>query len=202
MNGPAGWFPDPSGRPQLRWFDGWRWTEWVSNGGQVAAMPLAPPATGGGTLVTEPVLLTTLGADGFEVTTQAGLLLARAADPDGSGRRVEVAEPGGRVVLRLRRSGLRSTASVVVRLADTELGRFEVAGDAVRVLTRGALAATAPIPAPELGPVGIVDAAALPIGRIQRRGATWTTEIARPLGDPLHPLVGVLAIALDLVDTP
>ena len=35
---PAGaWHPDPSGRHQLRWFDGTRWTESVSNAGQVSS---------------------------------------------------------------------------------------------------------------------------------------------------------------------
>lgn len=30
------WHPDPSGRHQLRWWDGSRWTESVSNAGQVS----------------------------------------------------------------------------------------------------------------------------------------------------------------------
>ena len=35
-NAPAGaWHPDPSGRHQLRWYDGVRWTDSVSDAGQV-----------------------------------------------------------------------------------------------------------------------------------------------------------------------
>ena len=31
---PAGWYPDPSGRFELRYWDGSRWTEHVSRAGQ------------------------------------------------------------------------------------------------------------------------------------------------------------------------
>jgi hypothetical protein len=31
---PAGWYPDPSGRFELRYWDGTQWTEYVSRGGQ------------------------------------------------------------------------------------------------------------------------------------------------------------------------
>ncbi|WP_307793603.1 AIM24 family protein [Microbacterium stercoris] len=46
----AGWFPDPTGRAELRWWDGATWTEHVSTGGQVSKTPLTaaePPAQGG-----------------------------------------------------------------------------------------------------------------------------------------------------------
>jgi hypothetical protein len=39
--GPApGWFPDPSGRFDHRWWDGTRWTETVSRGGTQTTDPL------------------------------------------------------------------------------------------------------------------------------------------------------------------
>ncbi|WP_203135234.1 AIM24 family protein [Microbacterium sp. JZ31] len=38
----AGWFPDPTGRAQLRWWDGTSWTEHVSTDGQVSTAPLTP----------------------------------------------------------------------------------------------------------------------------------------------------------------
>lgn len=49
----AGWFPDPTGRAELRWWDGTTWTEHVSNGGVVSSAPLRPaqeesPHPGGG----------------------------------------------------------------------------------------------------------------------------------------------------------
>lgn len=37
---PAGWHPDPTGRNQLRWYDGQRWTNDVHNDGHTANDPL------------------------------------------------------------------------------------------------------------------------------------------------------------------
>jgi hypothetical protein len=37
---PAGWYPDPYGQLQLRWWDGWRWTEHV----QAASGPVVRPS--------------------------------------------------------------------------------------------------------------------------------------------------------------
>ena len=50
--GPAGWFPDPYGRFELRYFNGQRWTGDVSNGGHQlvdaqGAGVWTPPATNG-----------------------------------------------------------------------------------------------------------------------------------------------------------
>lgn len=36
---PAGWYPDPSSRFELRYWDGTRWTEHVSRGGQQSTDP-------------------------------------------------------------------------------------------------------------------------------------------------------------------
>jgi hypothetical protein len=45
----AGWFADPTGRHELRWFDGTAWTDQVSDGGTVATDPVgvAPAAAAG-----------------------------------------------------------------------------------------------------------------------------------------------------------
>src|SRR5204863_8290795 len=40
---PAAWHPDPTGRHELRYWDGASWSEHVSNGGQVASDDLAAP---------------------------------------------------------------------------------------------------------------------------------------------------------------
>ena len=41
---PASWYPDPTGRHRLRWWDGTAWTQRVADGpeGQAAAAPVAP----------------------------------------------------------------------------------------------------------------------------------------------------------------
>ncbi|MBI4936531.1 MAG: DUF2510 domain-containing protein [Actinobacteria bacterium] len=44
MNAPnPGWFPDPMGRHQFRYWDGGRWSDHVSDGGQTAIDPLSAP---------------------------------------------------------------------------------------------------------------------------------------------------------------
>ncbi|MCE5202657.1 MAG: DUF2510 domain-containing protein [Actinomycetia bacterium] len=37
---PAGWYADPAGRHQLRYWDGARWTSSVSDGGAVSQDPV------------------------------------------------------------------------------------------------------------------------------------------------------------------
>ncbi len=79
---PEGWYPDPSGDHELRWFDGTQWTENVYDHGRTSTAPVTSstvpvvdkPAekirrqvqeqaglnvegTGGGTIFTEPVLV-------------------------------------------------------------------------------------------------------------------------------------------------
>jgi uncharacterized protein (AIM24 family) len=41
--GPGSWQPDPEGRHEHRWFDGQRWTDQVSNRGQVSRAPMGAP---------------------------------------------------------------------------------------------------------------------------------------------------------------
>jgi hypothetical protein len=42
MSAPQGWHPDPTGRHQVRWWDGTRWTDWVGDHGQTSQDPLEP----------------------------------------------------------------------------------------------------------------------------------------------------------------
>ena len=47
----AAWHADPSGRHQLRWWDGVRWTDQVADNGVVGVEALPPPGTTGATAV-------------------------------------------------------------------------------------------------------------------------------------------------------
>ncbi len=94
---PPGWYPDPMGRHEYRWYDGNAWTDHVSSGGVQSTDPLqaappttvagttdaakvqrqvteqahvAPGAVGGGTLFTEPVLVVNQKAKLIEVNNE------------------------------------------------------------------------------------------------------------------------------------
>src|SRR5262245_64365301 len=93
---PPGWYPDPFGRHESRWWDGGRWSEHVSSHGRqsvdapvgaspvptttraterivrdVARTGVAPAApAGGGTLFTEPVLVVNQKAKLIEVNNE------------------------------------------------------------------------------------------------------------------------------------
>lgn len=43
MSTPAGWYPDPSGRAEQRWFDGNQWTSHVAGGGHTWDEAATPP---------------------------------------------------------------------------------------------------------------------------------------------------------------
>jgi uncharacterized protein YxjI len=93
----AGWYPDPTGYFEQRYWDGVQWTEHVSSGGQgsISPMPAAPPAAvqtsrpdqvqyqvgrqagatqaafaGGGHLLTEPILVVNQKAKIIELTNE------------------------------------------------------------------------------------------------------------------------------------
>ncbi len=125
---PANWYPDPMGRHQLRYWDGAKWTEHVSNNGATAidhldgAQPVTTPttveqvhtqiqgdgwrgagisaagATGGGTLWTEPVIVVNQKAKILEVISQYAVF-------DGAGRQIasvnEVGQSTAKKVLRV-----------------------------------------------------------------------------------------------------
>jgi uncharacterized protein YxjI len=92
---PPGWYPDPFGRHETRWWDGSRWTEHVASHGrrsvdapsggsqvpvgnesqdkvarQVQKVGAATGAQGGGTIFTEPVLVVNQKAKLIEVNTE------------------------------------------------------------------------------------------------------------------------------------
>ena len=75
-----GWYVDPAGVADLRWWDGGRWTDGVVRDGVQTASPLPPVrAQGDGSLFTEPVLVVQPGEADVVRT--------------GDGRQVAVVEP-------------------------------------------------------------------------------------------------------------
>lgn len=114
-----GWLPDPSGRHQLRWFDGTRYTDQVADGGvqstdpgpAVAVAGVVPPAdvTGKrasrlplilaavGALVVIVAVVTLLGGDGG---TGAGTFDGRIGDGREQGRH-EISIPAGSAAIVL-----------------------------------------------------------------------------------------------------
>jgi len=77
---PAGWYPDPSGTPGTRWWDGQGWTEHV----QPAAPPAPPPSVpqaGGPSLYEQPVLLVNQKTKLIELTNEYAVL-------DGDGQQI------------------------------------------------------------------------------------------------------------------
>jgi uncharacterized protein YxjI len=166
MTGPgepaAGWYPDPLGRYELRYWDGRAWTAHVSTRGQTGmdeptgtpAVPTvqrsaekirrdvaragagAAPATGGGTVLTETVLVVNQKAKVFELTNEYAVF-DRDANQIGAVRqvgqstarkalrmltsldqylthRLEIVDMQGRVVLRLTRPAKLLKSRVVV----------------------------------------------------------------------------------------
>ncbi len=71
---PPGWYPDPMGRHEHRWYDGTAWTDHVASGGSQSLDPVqAPPTTVTGT--------SDAGRIQHQVTSQAGV--APSASPGG-----------------------------------------------------------------------------------------------------------------------
>ncbi|HET9769516.1 MAG TPA: DUF2510 domain-containing protein, partial [Acidimicrobiia bacterium] len=48
MSTPAGWYPDPTGRHQNRWFDGDDWTDQIADGQTVGVDPVRAAGAAGG----------------------------------------------------------------------------------------------------------------------------------------------------------
>jgi len=135
---PPGWYPDPSGAQQQRWWDGQQWTQQTQSGStpdparvqrqvqQQAGITQTAPA-GGGTLFTEPVLVVNQKAKLIELTNEYAVF-------DQNGRQV------GSVV-QVGQSGLRKAlrfVSSVDQFLTTRLEVRDAHGQPVLVLTRPA----------------------------------------------------------------
>jgi len=101
---PPGWHPDPSGRHELRYWDGSRWSEHVSDSGQVAVDDLSAPSPT--TTSPEPTLVAP--PPSVPATTAAGILDPAA----GWGARAPV--PGAPPTMMRSIGGLAASLTVVL----------------------------------------------------------------------------------------
>ena len=199
---PDGWYPDPSGRHQLRRWEGGLWAEWVSSWGQVGTEAIPPPpSTGGGTLTTEPVVNLVRSGATWEPSTLYGHVLGTAAV---DGRTATISDPSGAPTHQLRRSVAGSAAIVSLHdLADREVGRYEEVRRAhlsgFRVVGLGSLLATLEVQPGGLRQLSLVDPGGRPIGRVAAEEDRWRTEMAHPFGPPLAELAALSGLAVSLV---
>jgi uncharacterized protein YxjI len=152
---PPGWFPDPFGRHESRWWDGAKWTEHVASHGRQSVDPpvgatnvptinhdtarivndvqrtgagaAASAVQGGGTLFTEPVLVVNQKAKLIEVTNEYAIF-----------------DQNGRQIGAVRQVG-QSTAKKVLRVLGSydqfmthKLQIVDMYGNVVLALTRPA----------------------------------------------------------------
>lgn len=96
----AGWFPDPSGRHQYRYWSGAAWTDDVADAGAAGTDPIAGPAASSGSApASRPSrarLVVAAGVAAVVVVTAVTFVVLRdGADADGTGAFTgEVADPG------------------------------------------------------------------------------------------------------------
>lgn len=148
----ANWYPDPSGRHELRYWDGARWTEHVSDHGRqsndpptagspvptvnrptekvvrdVARAGAAGTGTGGGTLFTEPVLVVNQKAKLIEINNEYAVY-------DGSGRQIGGVRQVGQSALRK----LLRFVSSIDQFLTHKLQVVDMAGNVLLAVTRPA----------------------------------------------------------------
>ncbi len=83
MSAPAAWLADPTGRNQLRYWDGTLWTEHVSNSGNQAVdslggvQPVAPAPTGGSWMEKAKAKAQVAAAKANQAVDQASVVVAK-----------------------------------------------------------------------------------------------------------------------------
>ena len=201
MQVPDGWYPDPTGRHELRRWESGRWVDWVATGGQVWMEPMPPPpASGGGTLTTEPVVSAVRAGATWSLTSLNGGPLATATV---AGRTTTILDPSGTPTHQLRAAVAGSTEVLSLHdRTDREVGRYEevrrASGRGFRVVGVGALLATLDATPNDPTRLALTDPGGRPLGRLTGRGGSWTTELAHPFGAPLGELAALAALAVTL----
>jgi uncharacterized protein YxjI len=101
---PAGWYPDPLGRHQHRYWDGGAWTEHVASDRQQASDPLAaPPAPSVAPAVSKSVQRPSLFTESVLVVSQKPKLIevnAEYAIFDQNGNRIGSVQEVGRTLMK------------------------------------------------------------------------------------------------------
>lgn len=178
----AGWFDDPRGAAELRWYDGEAWTDHVSTGGRAwtapldeipdsPAAPAAADAPGGDASGDDPPA----GPGGAVARDALGLasyVVARAAQPRGHGASLDLYDDGGPLGRFVESEPEELAGSAVVRLVDA-------AGAPVLSLTHPGGAGRARVEGAS-GPLGFLSR----IGRV-RANLELHGPGRRPEGEPL-----------------
>lgn len=154
---PANWYPDPLGRYELRYWDGGQWSDYVANQGVQGFDPLVAAQLeqaaqsggmqGGGTVLTEPVLVVSHrarvvdGSDEHAVSDRYGRQVGAVREirphpakkalrlfgsSDQTTASLEIADADGQVVLQVTRptTVLKGRVAVVQDGAGEEIGHI------------------------------------------------------------------------------
>lgn len=189
-----GWYADPAGACDLRWWDGDRWTDAVVLAGVQARSPLpgAGAPAGAGTLFTEPVLVVRTAAPtgptgGYAVYDRAGRPLGSVVEVGRGGlrsarrlvsrldrylsRRLEVRDAAGVPRLLVTRLGLLRSRVVVARPGGGEIGRLvrqDGSGLRLGLLSGGRPVGALLAQSPLAGDLTVVDDTGAQVARIRK----------------------------------
>jgi len=189
MTHEAGWYPDPSGRHEHRYWDGTRWTEDVASGGRQGTDPdltAAPPPTvnrptekivrdvakagatgagrGGGTVFTEPVLVVNQKAKLIEVNNEYAIY-------DADGRQIGAVREVGQSKLKKAARMLTSYDQFMTH----KLQIVDMAGSVLLAVTRPAKVLKSRIE--------VADGAGRPLGRVVQQNVIGKIRFALEAGD-------------------